>query len=269
MIRKNDFRKIDIEVKNVVKKAFEYAKKNEKNLNDYILFLANGHLMIDLVGSKYSPYTIDYRLDEMNDELRLNVLLDYIQHSYSFTAENSQDSKLSLSLELMIYTHMWESKPYLKTLKKLSDICDSQEYDWDVKVPDMSKHNFIRDVIRAKFKKNNLKIHEVITEGFHTSLRNAFAHSEYVLNLNEPKIDLLNFKNNDWELRDISFDDWTRRFCYSFLLAYHIEKTLQTEREKLYHGLPGYEIKSKNSAGEDINTKIFYDSIKNSFHYNP
>jgi len=266
MIRKKEFRKIQIEVENAVNEAFDFAQKNEKNLNDFILFLANGHYMDSLVGTGQNPYTIDYRGDEMNDELRLNVLLQYIRHSYNFDTENTQDSQFSLSIELMIYTHMWESKPYLKTLKKLSDLCDKQDYDWQVNVPDMGKHEFIRDIIRATFKKHNLKIHEIITNGFHTSLRNAFAHSEYVISLNDPKFHLLNYKGAGWELQEISFDDWTRRFCYTFLLGYHFQNKLIEERQKLISG-NAYRIKHKDKDDKERETEIIYDRDKNSFSF--
>lgn len=266
MIRKNEFRKIKMEVQNAVNEAFEYAQKNEKNLNDFILFLANGHLMESLVGTQHNQYTIDYRGDEMNDKLRLNVLLEYIRHNYNFNAENTQDSQFSLSIELMIYTHMWESKPYLKILKKLSDLCDKQDYDWKVEVPDMGKHEFIRDIIRAAFKKHNLKIHVIISNGFHTSLRNAFAHSEYVISLNEPKFHLLNYKGVSWELKEISFDEWTRRFCYTFLLGYHIQERIHTEKQKLISGNP-YKIQHKDKSGNNRETEILYNRDKNSFSF--
>lgn len=266
MIRKNEFRKIKIEVQNAVNEAFDFAQKNEKNLNDYILFLANGHFMESLVETKRNPYTIDYKGDEMNDELRLNVLLEYIRHSYNFNAENTQDSQFSLSIELMIYTHMWESKPYLKILKKLSDLCDKQNYDWNVEVPDMGKHKFILDIVRAAFKKHNLKIHEIITKGFHTSLRNAFAHSEYVFSINDPKFHLLNYKGGTWELKEISFDDWTKRFCYTFLLGYHIQEKIHTEKEKLISG-NSYLINHKDKSGGDRKTSIIYNREKNSFSF--
>lgn len=266
MIRKKEFRKIKIEVENAVNEAFEYAQKNEKNLNDFILFIANGYHMDSLVKTQHNPYTIDYRGDEMNDELRLNVLLQYIRHSYNFDAENSQDSQFSLSVELMIYTHMWESKPFLKVLKKLGDLCDKEDYDWKVEVPDMGKHQFIRDIIRARFKKHNLKIHEIITNGFHTSLRNAFAHSEYVISLNEPKFQLLNYKGAEWELSEISFDDWTERFCYTFLLGYTIQQKIHGEKEKLISG-NSFRVKHKDKEGRDRDTEITYDKKRNSFNF--
>ena len=266
MIRKKEFRKIKIEVENAVNQVFDYAQNNEKNLNDFILFIANGHYMESLVGTEHNPYTIDYRGDEMDDELRLNVLLKYIRHSYSFEAENTQDSQFSLSIELMIYTHMWESKPYLKILKKLGDLCDKEDYDWDVEVPDMGKHQFIRDIIRARFKKHNLKIHEIITNGFHTSLRNAFAHSEYVFSLNDPKFQLLNYKGAGWELSEISFDDWTVRFCYTFLLGYTIQQKINEEKAKLIPGNP-FRVKHKDKEGQTRETEIIYNKEKNSFSF--
>jgi hypothetical protein len=265
MIRRGEFKRIEIEVQNAIYEAFEYAKIKEKNTNDYILFLSNAHFMDSLVVTGTNPYTIDYRLDNLNDEVRLSNLMEYLNHNYSFQAENTVDSKFSLSLELMIYTHMWESKPYLKILKKLSDLCDSQDYNWNVSVPDMGKHTFIRDDIRNIFKNHNLNIHEIITKGFHTSLRNAFAHSEYVLGWNDPKINLLNYGGASWELQDITFDDWTKRFCYTFLLGYKIQEKFHEEKQKLTDGEPGYRVLLKDKDGNNVNGKLLYDKERNSF----
>lgn len=264
MIRKGEFKKIEIEVQNAVNEAFDYAKTKEKNGNDTILFLGNAHYMDNLVGTGTNPYTIDYRLDNLNDEVRLSNLMEYLNLNYSFNAENTVDSKFTLSIELMIYTHMWESKPYLKILKKLSDLCDSQDYNWNVTVPDI-KPNFIRVHIRDVFKKHNLKIHEIITKGFHTSLRNAFAHSEYVFGWNAPKINLLNYKGESWALKEITFDDWTKRFCYTFLLGVKIQEKFHKEKQNLTDGESGYEVQLKDSTGNNVNGKITYDIERNSF----
>ena len=53
--------------------------------------------------------------------------------------------------------------------------------------------------------------------------RNAFAHSEYSFDTmnNHNRINLYNYKNENWELKLISFNDWTERFAYSAVFSYH------------------------------------------------
>jgi hypothetical protein len=265
MIRKKEFEKIQIIVRNAVNEAFEHARENEKNKNDYIHFLANSHYVSKLEGSDTNPYIIDYKIDHINDEARIQLLMEYINAGYSFFAENTVDSKTTISIELMIYTHMWEAKPYLKQLKKLADLCDSKDYDWNVEVPDYTKHKFIREEIRDVFKNHRLFIHEIITQGFHPSLRNAFAHSEYVFDINDPKLILKNYKGKSWELKEITFDQWTERFCYTFLLAYLFQEKLNIERKALNDGEPGYEVITKDKNGNAKRGKIIYYHENNRF----
>lgn len=266
MIRKSDFKKIEIETENAVRYAFEKAKENQKNINDYILFLCNAHFIEEYNSEGMNPYVIDYRMDGHYDIDRLKFMMEYLNHNYSFYAENTADSKTSMSIEMMIYTHMWESKPYLKLLKKLADLCAGQDYNWNVEIPDYTKHDFIRTEIRGVFKNHNLKIHEIITEGYHSSLRNAFAHSEYVFELNQPEIYLTNYKGKNWEIKKISFDEWTIRFCNTFLLSYKFQEKIASERKNLIDGEPGYEVFLKDSNGNDTNGKILYNSEFDSFN---
>lgn len=266
MIRRFDFKRIEIETENAVRYAFEKAKQNQKNSNDYILFLCNAHYIDEYNYEGSNPYVIDYRMDGHNDNDRLKFMMEYLNHNYSFYAENTQDSKTSISIEMMIYTHMWEAKPYLKMLKKLADLCDGKDYNWNVDVPDYTKHTFIRTEIRDVFKTHNLNIHEVITAGYHSSLRNAFAHSEYVFEFNQPEIYLTNFKGENWELKKISFDEWTIRFCNTFLLSYKFQEKFTSERKSLLNGEPGYNVSLKDKEGNNKNGKVLYNSELDSFN---
>lgn len=265
MIRKEEFRKITLEVDNAIEKVFEFAKQNEKNENDYVLFLSNAELVEKYVGTNINPHVVDYRINGYRDEERLKFLVEYLNNAYSFHAENTMDSKTSITIELMIYTHIWESKPFLRQLKKLANICNSEDYDWSVEVPDSSKHTFIREQIRDIFGNKKLDIETVISKSYHSSLRNAFAHSEYVFDLNRPELILTNFKGNNWEIEKISYDDWTIRFCYSFLLSYSFQSKFETERQKLINGEPGYEVSLKETNGTDRDGIMKYDKERDAF----
>src|SRR5690606_19576644 len=150
-----------------------------------------------------------------------------------FKEEFTRDSTISIGIELMIYSHIWESKPFLRQLKKLANLCESVEYDWSVSIPEMGKHDFIRNNIRDVFRNSNLDLHNVISNGFHTSLRNAFAHSDYYFQFENHIIYLTNSKGAAWEIDSISFNDWTKRFCYSFLMSYFFQNKFENEKQKL------------------------------------
>jgi hypothetical protein len=265
MIRKEEFRKIKLEVDNAIEKSFEYAKENEGNENDYILFLSNAEFVEDYVGTNINPHVVDYRINGQRDKDRLKFLVEYLNNAYSFQAENTMDSKTSITIELLIYTHIWESKPFLRQLKKLANVCNSENYNWNVKVPDFTKHTFIREQIRDVFGGKNLDIETVISKGYHSSLRNAFAHSEYVFDMNRPELILTNYKKNDWEIKKLTYDEWTIRFCYSFLLSYGFQDKFESEKQKLIDGEPGYEVILKNTNGNAKNGVIKYDKRREAF----
>ncbi len=261
MIRRGELDKMKFEVEKVVKEAFKAASSNSKN-NDFALFLCVAQY-VQWDNSGFNPYWIDYRMDEQNDELRLNILLDYANLAYSSKQVNTMDTEFSVTLELMIYSHMWESKPFLKQLKRLCDLSSGKPYNWNVQIPDFSKHDFIRNEIREEFKKVNLEIHEVITQGYHSQLRNAFAHSDYVLETLTPKIEFLNYSEPSWQMENLTFDDWTKKFCYTFLLGYEMHNKFHTYRQSLDEGEIVVLLKDNNGA--DVNGVIIYDKINDSF----
>lgn len=268
MIRKEEFRQIKFEVDTAIEEAFQFAKQNESNENDYVLFLGNAEYIEKYVGTNVNPHVVDYRVNGYRDEERLKFLVEYLNNAYSFHAENTMDSKTSITIELMIYTHIWESKPFLRQLKKLANLCNSENYDWNVEVPDYTKHTFIRQQIRDIFGVKGLKIETVISKGYHSSLRNAFAHSEYVFDMNRPELILTNYKGENWEIDKITYDDWTTRFCYSFLLSYGFQERFEKENSKLLDGEPGYNVSLKETDGTDRNGIMKYDKERNAFTAN-
>jgi len=223
MITAANFALINTEIQENINEVFDSIRINRTE--DYILFLADAEYKAKYENNSQglSPFVIDNREDKYQDETRLNFLVQFLQNFYLFPENQDVDnSEIRLNMEMMIYSHVWEAKPFLKKLFRLAHISNNEPYQWDVSVPPMGKHDFIRQQIRDIFRANNFQIAEVIRSGFHTSLRNAFAHSEYAFDNQNGRIWLDNYGGQAWELRDISFDDWSRRFCYSVLLNYHL-----------------------------------------------
>ena len=236
MIKKKDFSIIDNEVKLALHEAFEFIKLNCVD-HDYILFLADGEFKEKMVGSqlRLNPYSIDNREDYLKDETRQNFFIQFMRSFYSFPKKRPRvdDDEYRLTMELMIYTHIWESKGFLKQLHRIASLSNSESYKWKVEVPEMSKHEFIRASIRDILRQNNLGLAGVISKGFHTSLRNAFAHSEYHFNNHTKQIRLDTYKGASWDIKEISFDDWTKRFAYTALLSYHFYNERALRRQSL------------------------------------
>jgi hypothetical protein len=229
MITYDDFAQIDKEVNESIDELLTYIFDNCRDHN-YILLLANGHYMEDLV--KWgNPYVIDYFVDKHKDESRMKFFSTFMQTFYSFPHGTSKiDNEFYLHIELMVYSHIWESKPFLRQLYKLAYTAVNDEYEWDAVAPDMGKHDFIRYDIRDAFASKKLKIADVISKGFHTSLRNAFAHSEYRINEEGKYIYLDNYHGKAWEIRQINYSDWTKKFIYSALLTLNLSNQIHRRR---------------------------------------
>lgn len=236
MITKERFEEIYDEVEKHVIDTLNALIKN--NPQDYVLFLANGEYNKSVTVLNCSPYTIDNRTDAYRDRYRNKFLFDFLEkyyHPKKEPLENlSKDEVIyKIHLELMIYTHIWESKPFLKKLHRLAVICNKKDYPWEVKVPKTKKYEFINN-IKINFNNANSGLSKIIEKTYNSSLRNAFAHSDYAIDEDNPKIILLNHNpENNWGLKDISFNDWEEKFCYSALLCYHLLKGVYIAKEQL------------------------------------
>ncbi|GJH40462.1 hypothetical protein RCZ04_10120 [Capnocytophaga sp. HP1101] len=272
MIKLERFEEIKNEVEQAVKELFEFAKNNQKDKNDYYLFLANCCYVpkeddkIKYI-EDYSEYIIDYSIDRLIDIDRINFLTKYINSYYSFSSlDKTTDELEAVTIEMMIYTHIWEADNFLKQLKQISNLCLNEEYDWKVKAPNSengeSKQKFIREELRDKFKEKGLKIAEVMTKGYRSQLRNAFAHCNYSF-FKKGRIDLHNFKPNSYEKKSITFNEWTEYFCYSFLFNYFFLNHYYTERGKIKSQI---EVFLRNKDGEKEKGILIYNSLNKSFN---
>lgn len=233
MITFDEFDLINKEVELAVNETFNYLKN--KTIN-YIPFLANGEFKSKYQNShlRLNPYVIDTREDKYKDKDRRAFYIQFMETFYSFPNKAATDDNLTkIHMELMVYCHIWESKPFLKQLLKLAISIDNKPYPWNIEIPDMGKHEVIREEIRDVFVKRNLSLGHIITKGFHTSLRNAFAHSEYYFNEATNNIVLDTYTGKGWDIPQISYNDWSKRFAYSVLLSYFFQNVSFENRNAL------------------------------------
>ena len=196
-------------------------------------------------------------------------MVNFLKKFYSFSGSNDvSDEKERIHIELMIYTHIWESTPLLKSLFRLAHVSSGCEYPWKISIPEMGKHEFIRNTIRPAFENSNIP--KVIRNGFHTSLRNAFAHSEYYFDIFGKDIIILdNYKGKEWELSNISFNNWSKRFVYSVLLSYNLLDLKFKNRHSLIseHKTNRYLIRCPSKSGLITNEYISYNETKDNFFF--
>lgn len=262
MIRKDKVNELAPGVIKAVGEAFDLAMKNQKNPGDFVLFLQNGH----------TADTVSPGLKGLDDADRLEFLNLYLKTPYDAmynraTSKSQQDKivRESLHYEMMIYTHCWESYPNLAGLKQLANLAASQPYDWEIVVPDFSKHDYIRKEIRDVFKKKKLKIEKVMSCSYHSQLRNAFAHSQYSLRRGD-RILLGNYKGESWQMKEIMLGDWEERFIRTALLFNVISRKKNEYKKQIGTQQKEVAVWIPEGRGHVLRT-LLYDEVYNRFYY--
>lgn len=271
MITKIEFAGIDTEIKIAIEATLNQIK--EANQNDYALYLADGESRMEHDTPGFNPNAINDKIDVYKDSSRLRFLSEFLSSFYSFANEQSStdDNNQRIHMELMVYTHIWEAQPFLKRLYRIAHQSVGQQYSWKVVVPEMSKHNFIINNVRQIFEDNNNHLSNIIKNAFHTSLRNAFAHSDYYFDIFEEnrRIILDNYGGKDWELQEISYDDWSKRFVYSALLSYHLLNITSEHRKRIIEttGTDSFQIKMPSKTKGFIFIWIKYNKEHDLFEF--
>jgi hypothetical protein len=237
---------------------------------DYVLFLASGEYDKQIAQNKtlnLSPYIIGgHNLDNYYDYTRLSFLCKFLNKYYSF--ENNKDlldDEFRMNIEFLIYTHIWEAKPYLKRLYRLANLLCAKEYEWHVKIPGFGKSDFIKNKIAKPFNTAKCPLDKIITDNYNTDLRNAIAHSDYQINERSKKI---NYKSKT-ALCSTTFDDWSTYFAYSICLSYYFTDFVTKRRKWIIQdwGKNSFTIKIPFSDGEIKHTCIKYDIKRDDFEF--
>jgi len=160
-----------------------------------------GPLTRGLTDKHQHEFLIDFMNSSDESEIYKNVKTD---------EEKERLERYSLNIELMIYSHLWETEWGLSSLKHLTNFVEGIKYDWRLKIPWQDKWSFITKEIKQVFEKHNLDIANLLKETYHSQLRNAFAHGQY--GLSWKVIQLYNFKGKTYEMPAITFEDWEERF---------------------------------------------------------
>lgn len=261
-------------IKNEVECAFNQAldKVKELSLSNYILFIGNGEYMDSLEKDpKYNPHTIDDRTWFYKDETRLIFLSQFLNGFYSFNGENEvKDDSFRINLEFMVYSHIWESFSFLDKMYRLAHLANGEDYVWKVQIPEMGKHDFIRNEIKEYFIKQDLNFGAIIPKAFHSQLRNAFAHSQYGIDVDNERINLANYKGESWTIKEISTNDWSERFAYSIWMSFLLLKIVADRRKSLIDDFGtdtfSVQIPSKDKK-TTLNVDVVYTKERDYFHY--
>lgn len=260
------------EVIETVDESIELIKQTQKRENDFILFFAECSLKIE--NGKHTFWS-SFSYESLGDLDRLKFIDFYLNLPFNKIYEKSDDKTKSdlrknlMFLELMIYSHTWESIPNLKILFRISEISQGKDYPWQIDVPEMSKHNFIRNDVRDKLGNGALKLKELITNSFHSQIRNAFAHSQISFWNNENEVvQLHNFNSDDnWTQWGMSFEELEIRVAKSILLFKLIPKKIHEEVLELTKSNKVFTVYCPEEDWTFKEYKLEYDADKQYFKW--
>lgn len=239
MITDHNFKTFEPIVLDAMEELFDYCLKNEATENDFLVFLENGHHDASFAPKGVNPFLIGQGFDGAKDYDRMAFVATYLNipfEKYHDDAPTAQDKfdvrRNSIALSMMVYVHFWESKVFLRRLRLLAMLSESQAYDWHLNVNPTNTYTFIKNKIREVFKSKGLKIYDVIKDAYKSQVRNAFAHSDYYLS--DGKVYLDNYNPNDqWSIEYISFEDFDKIIIKTLLIHHAMISKLDEYKKRL------------------------------------
>ena len=267
MMTKEDFYDMTNGMRAVIDNALQQLFVNCPE--DYVLFLANGEyneLWTNNQSLNLMPYAIcGDNEDNRYDSTRQRFLCEFLNTHYIFADKQElQDDEYRINVEFLIYTHIWESKPFLKRLYRLANLLCGKEYEWKNKIPPYKKSDFIEKKIIKPFNTANCLLGRVITDYYKRDLRNAIAHSDYQI---DSARRMISFKSDTKP--HISYDEWSIIFVYSISLSYYLLDVVKERKMRIIQdfGKNSFTIKMPFSDGTIKHVCIQYDTDKEEFCY--
>lgn len=191
----------------------------------YILYIGRADVMPELKAHFGTSCVIDYQLDRYYDETRELFYLHYLNRNYSkegfkYDGEAGIDD---LSIEMMIYCHLWDSSYFLKSLYRLSCILCNEGDQWNPNIPENGKYMFVKNKIITPLHISNFSLGDIVAKAFDSNIRNALAHSLYNVDIKSRKIYTRTKQGN----KTYTFDEFQCLFLYSVILMNKLQIYLE------------------------------------------
>ena len=197
-----------------------------KDYNSFILFICRADVEPNVKQSTGSECVIDYQLDRYHDETREAFYLRYLNRNYRKDCfDYSEDSGIdNLSIEMMIYTHLWNSMYFLKSICRISYALAGKGYAWNPQIPENGKYKFMHDEVITPLIDGGYKLGEILEKGYKSSIRNSFAHSLYDVDVASRMIHL---RPSSCPHESLTFEVFQRCLLYSVILMNQLQKKLE------------------------------------------
>ncbi len=202
----------------------------KKDYLSFALFIGRADVVPQLKSIDKSEYVVDYQLDRYYDETREAFYLRYLNRNYRKDGfKYSGDAGIDdLSIEMMIYTHLWDSAYFLKSIYRIAYALSGNGYAWNPDIPEHGKYKFMREQVIEPLLSQGYKLGVVLQKGYKSSIRNAFAHALYSVDI-EKRVIYLRPSSSPWE--SFSFEDFQKCFLYSTLLMNKLQNCLEVNHD--------------------------------------
>lgn len=203
-----------------------YKTMAQKYYIPFILYIARADIVSGLSRCVKTDCVLGYELDRYFDETREQFYLRYLNRNYNkdgfcYEGENGMDD---LSIEMMIYSHIWESNYFLKSLRRIAGVLANEGYLWNVDIKPVGKWNYINDNIIKSLKVSCPELANIVEIAYSSDIRNAFAHSLYVIDSQRREIHIRPKRKSI----AITFEEFQKKFLYSAILMNHMQNALET-----------------------------------------
>ena len=246
----SEFKFYEQEVVDFVNNLLDKVK--EKNFSQYVLLLSRASYQVENENTYLSPYVIQSYLEIMQDMSRQQFLHTYLNQYISLLEEkvfmSDEIQEFNINIQLMIYSHVWESRRFLMNLKRISSILSGKGYKWRIsfertqkkssnkKIP-INKGKMIQEKILEPLCSFDEKIGSFISGLYDSTIRNGYSHSLYQINMDEGNIRILKSETYSVE-KEVNFFDWEITFFYSVLLSYHLTKSIMDRLNSFMEDYP-------------------------------
>lgn len=239
-----EFNKLKVEVVELIEYMFQQMKT--KDYKSYALFLASAYKNeLYLRIPPHVPFATEYGYEQYIDETRNSFLSEYLKGYEERLRHPDKISCYSVSydinLQMMIYTHIWESKLFLKRMDRIANILANNGYIWDIafvcknrsgREVEIKKGQLIKNTILPLLKKSDVRLYDFLSSCYDSNLRNSFAHSMFMIDENSNEINTIEGAFDGFD-KSIDFEQWEVLFIKIALFNFHLSHVLESCREEL------------------------------------
>ena len=221
---------IDYKVSSAIEEALAaLCKVSQPN---YCLLIARAGVepMLERIGK--SKYVMDNAMDVYHDETRQQFYLNYLNVNYRKGVLNytEKDGLDKLYIEMMIYSHLWDSQRFLKDIYRIATMIAGKPYDWELDLEDGLSYKVMKDEVITPLKEKELKLGEIIESSYSSHIRNSFAHSLFDIDAHSRTIHLRSRHIKKYEDSLLSFDAFQDKFLHSIFLCYCLTNIIEHYR---------------------------------------